>query len=75
MKDVAWGVIHGEGTIVCKCDQCGKKEEYPFDDGYPNFKAFQKQLFGKGWKSAQICGEWHDFCGEDCRNRYIKNNT
>ena len=33
MKDVSWGVIHGEGTIVCKCDRCGKKEEHPFDNG------------------------------------------
>lgn len=46
MKDVAWGVIHGEGTIVCKCDRCGKKEEYPFDNGHPDFKSFQKKLFG-----------------------------
>ena len=75
MKDVAWGVIHGEGTIICKCDQCGRKEEYEFDDGYPDFKTFQKYLFGKGWKSAQIFGEWKDFCCEDHRNQFIKNNT
>ena len=72
MKDVSWGVIHGEGTIVCKCDRCGKKEEHPFDNGHPDFKSFQKKLFGMGWKSVQVFG---DFCCEDCRNEYIKNNT
>lgn len=75
MKDVSWGVIHGEGTIVCVCDQCGKEEEYPFDNGYPDFRSFQKKLFGMGWKSAQIFGQWRDFCGEKCRNEFIKNNT
>ena len=75
MKDVSWGVIHGEGTIVCKCDRCGKTEEHPFDNGHPDFKSFQKKLFGMGWKSVQVFGEWHDFCCEDCRNEYIKNNT
>lgn len=75
MKDVSWGVIHGEGTIVCTCDQCGKREEFDFDDGYPNFKATQQELFGMGWKSGQINGEWHDFCCEAHRNQYIKDNT
>ncbi len=75
MKNVSWGVIHGEGTIIAKCDQCGKREEYDFEEGLPDFKAFQKELFGKGWKSAQIFGEWHDFCCEKYRNKYIKNHT
>ena len=46
-----------------------------FDNIGKDFKSFQKKLFGMGWKSAQVFGEWHDFCCEDCRNEYIKNNT
>ncbi len=75
MKDVAWGITHGEDTIIARCDNCGKREEFDFDDGYPNFKQFQQKLFAKGWKSCQINGEWKDFCCEEHRNEYIRNNT
>lgn len=75
MKEVEWGVIHGEGTVVCCCDQCSASEEFEFDDGHPDYREAQRQLFGMGWIAEKIKGQWHDFCCEDCRNRYIKENT
>lgn len=74
-KDVEWGVIHGEGTIVCTCDNCGYDEGYEFDCGYPDYREAQEYLIDCGWVSARILGEWHDFCCEECRNQFIKDNT
>ena len=75
MKEVEWGLIHGEGAIVCYCDQCSSTEEFEFDDSQPDYRAAQQQLFDMGWKSMKISGEWHDFCCEECRNKYVKENT
>lgn len=74
-KEVEWGVIHGEGTINCLCDNCGAEEAVDFDDGYPDFRMAQAQIEELGWLSTKVHGEWKDFCCERCRNQYIKENA
>ena len=75
MKEIEWGAIHGDGTIVCYCDQCPNTEEFEFEDNSPDYRDAQRQLFERGWKAIKIDGEWRDFCCEECRNLYIKANT
>lgn len=70
-KTVDWGLIHGEGEIVCLCDHCGGEEDISFYDG-PDFKEAQRELEGMGWVSRKISGVWHDFCCEDCLRAYLK---
>lgn len=74
MKEIDWSFIHGEGDIVCYCDydNCGNEHNYPFDDGYPNFKACQEELKDMGWLSKYIDGNWYDFCCEKCYYAWIK---
>lgn len=74
MKDIDWGVIHGEGDILCYCDQCDNMYEYHFDNGYPDFKACQEELKDSDWLSKYIDGKWHDFCCEQCFYDWIKKN-
>lgn len=73
-KEVAWGTTHGEGDIVCTCDNCGSEVELPFEDGNVDYRAAQQYIKDDGWESCQVHGEWYDFCCEKCRNEYIKNN-
>lgn len=75
MKEVSWSEIYGEGTIVSNCDQCSSCEEYEFEDGYPDYKSAQAELRDIGWTSTKVNGEWCDFCSEECRNQYIKDNA
>jgi hypothetical protein len=72
-KGVEWGERHGEGSIVCECDQCGEQELIDFDDG-PDFRAAQEELKEMGWISRKIDGEWYDFCSEACYYDWIKEN-
>lgn len=74
-KEVEWGVIHGEGTIVCTCDNCGCEEEIEFDGGRPDYREAQDEIEDLGWMSTKVNGEWYDFCCESCRNQFIKNNA
>jgi len=74
-KQVEWSAFYGEGDIVCECEQCSVEERFHFDDNHPDYKGAQEKLNKMGWVSVKIKGKWHDFCGEDCRNTYIKNNT
>lgn len=76
MKEVEWGVIHGEGSIICTCDNCGMVETgYEFDDGYPDYRAAQDKIEALGWQSTKVRSVWKDFCCERCRNEFIKINT
>lgn len=47
-KEIEWGMIHGEGTIVCTCDQCGKEHEVDFDGGSPRLpgSTSRDQIYG-----------------------------
>lgn len=71
-KEVEWGVIHGEGEIICTCDACGDEYAFPFEDGQVDYREAQRAIEEEGWTSCQVNGEWHDFCCEKCRNDYIK---
>lgn len=71
-KEVEWGVIHGEGEIVCTCDACGDEYVLPFEYGQIDYREAQRAIEEEGWTSCQVNGEWHDFCCEKCRNDYIK---
>lgn len=73
-KYVDWSEYYGEGDIVCNCEQCDKEERIEFENNSPDYKEAQKVLNELGWISCMINGKWYDFCCEDCRNEYIKNN-
>ncbi len=73
-KYVDWSPFYGEGDIVCECDQCGVEERFPFEDNYPDYAGAQKVLHEIGWQSMRSKGTWYDFCCEECRNRFIKEN-
>lgn len=72
-KEVEWGVIHGEGDIVCTCDHCEGEERIEFIEG-PDFRSAQAELKEMGWMSSKINGEWYDFCSMECRNAFVKEN-
>ena len=67
-----------EGAAVYSCDCCGKEEHFLFtdEDEAKNAKAHRKALREEfGWITTQVNGAWKDFCGEPCRNKYIRGNT
>lgn len=66
-----------EGAVCYTCDCCGKEERFRFDgeSEAKNYKGQKKQLQDNGWIFTQVYSRWHDFCSEECRNRYIRKNT
>ena len=38
-------------------------------------KEHQKVLRSEGWVATKVNDQWHDFCGERCRNKYIREQT
>lgn len=75
-KEVDWGVLHGEGSILCTCDNCGAEENVAdFDDGHPDYRQAQGEIEDMGWMSTKVHGVWYDFCSESCRNNFIKNRS
>ena len=68
-KYVDWGLIHGEGDIICNCDNCDCEEDYAFENG-PDFKNCQQYLRDLGWISRNVNEEWYDFCSEECFNEW-----
>lgn len=73
-KEIDWGMIHGEGDIVCECDQCGEEERIPFEDGCIDYREAQTELKALGWVSRKIDDEWHDFCSNKCHYDYVNEN-
>lgn len=71
-KEVEWGVIHGEGTIYCECDECGSTYEYEFEDGNVDYRECQAELKEEGWISRNIDGEWYDFCCLECFKNFMR---
>ena len=58
------------------CDCCGKDVSFPFDSEDIDSKAHRKELRERlGWITTKVDGEWHDFCCEACRNKYIRDTT
>jgi hypothetical protein len=72
-KEVEWGDIHGEGEIVCNCDECGNYHCIEFY-GSPDYRQAQREIKTIGWVSGRINGEWLDFCSTECRNAYVRKN-
>lgn len=67
-----------EGNVEYSCDCCGKTVKFRFDseDEAKNTQGQRDALRRKrGWIFTKVNGIWHDFCGESCRNRYIRNQT
>lgn len=65
-----------EGEAVYSCDCCGKDVSFPFDSEDIDSKAHRKELRERlGWITTKVDGEWHDFCCEACRNKYIRDTT
>ena len=52
-----------EGEAVYSCDCCGKDVSFPFDS--EDIDSI----------TTKVDGEWHDFCCEACRNKYIRDTT
>lgn len=74
-KEIEWGMIHGEGDIVCSCDNCDTEETFPFEDGCFDFKEVSKELRENyGWIARKIDGEWHDFCCPECHRAFLTKN-
>ena len=73
-KEVEWGEIHGDGEIVCTCDECGEDARIEFYDCNVDYREAQREIEKQGWMSSRINGDWYDFCSMECRNAYIKKN-
>lgn len=71
MKEVEYGMIYGEGEIVCTCDQCENEYSYEFYDNYIDFADCQAEIKDEGWISRKINGEWYDFCCKECLNAFL----
>lgn len=72
-KYIDWGIIHGEGTIIAECDECGIEEnayEFECGDVDVDYREAQSNLRDMGWVSKKINNEWHDFCPE-CKRKFI----
>lgn len=71
-KQIEWGVIHGEGDIVCTCNNCNAEEWFPFEDGCLDFKEVSRELREDyGWIAHKIDGEWYDFCCDKCYKEFL----
>lgn len=71
-KEIEWGMIHGEGDIVCTCDNCNTEEWFPFEDGCFDFKEVSRELREDyGWIARKIYGEWRDFCCDNCHREFL----
>lgn len=65
-----------EGDAVYSCDQCGKESKgFRFDSEDVGSKRHRAELRKRGWITTKVKEEWHDFCCEECRNKYIKANA
>lgn len=67
-----------EGAAEYSCDCCGKTVKFRFDseESANNAKGHRQALRKKrGWITTKVDDQWHDFCGESCRNKYIRENT
>ena len=71
-KEIEWGLIHGEGDIVCSCDNCDTQEYFPFEDGCFDFKEVSQELRDYyGWTARKIGDEWYDFCCDSCFREFL----
>lgn len=72
-KEIVWGIIHGEGDIVCTCDNCKSEEWFQFEDGCFDFAEVSKTLKEDyGWLSRKIDWVWRDFCCDNCHKEFLE---
>lgn len=65
-----------EGEAVYSCDCCGHSERFRFDSDEIDSKKHRAELrTKKGWITTKVNDEWKDFCSENCRNKYIRQQT
>ena len=66
-----------EGAACYSCDCCGKTEKTRFESEEESreYAKRREQLKKQGWIFTKVNGKYRDFCGEQCRNKYIRNNT
>jgi len=67
-----------EGAVCYSCDCCKKEVRFRFDsEASANNAKGQRDALKKkrGWIFTRVNGYYKEFCGEDCRNRYIRENT
>ena len=67
-----------EGAAEYSCDCCGKTVKFRFDseESANNARGHRQALRTKrGWITTKVEDQWHDFCGEPCRNKYIREQT
>ena len=67
-----------EGQAEYSCDECGKTEYFLFTDEEEakDSRAHRKALREDfGWITTKVEGQWRDFCGESCKNKFIRENT
>ena len=65
-----------EGEAVYSCDCCGTSERFRFDSDNVDSKSHRAELHkNKGWITTKVNDQWKDFCGENCRNKYIRQQT
>lgn len=71
------GFWEGNVRYTCDCAGCKRRILFRFDsqEEANDFKLQRASLKELGWQSTKVNGSYRDFCSEECRNRYIRNNT
>ena len=71
------GYWEGNVCYSCDCRGCGKTVKMRFDseEEAKDYAGQRELLKRQGWLSTKVNGNWHDFCSETCRNKYIRDNT
>lgn len=67
-----------EGAAEYSCDCCGKTVKFRFDseESAKNAKGHREALRRKRqWITTKVENQFHDFCSESCKNKYIRENT
>lgn len=75
-KTVEWGIAHGEGEVVCRCDApcCASEERVEFDNSSPSMRDAQNHIQSMGWFSRKLGASWYDFCCTTCYNKFLKSH-
>ena len=67
-----------QGKAYYTCDNPGckcKSEGFRFDSEDVDSKSHRAILRKRGWITTKVNDKWKDFCGERCRNEYIRTQT
>lgn len=78
MRDLNFdGYWEGEAVYECDCPGCNVHYSFPFtsEEEAKDSKKHRAELRKIGWITTKVNGDWHDFCSEACRNKYIRMNT